>query len=279
MAGFSILLAPSEGKIPGGNPLAPGMFNRRASDTFNYFSNLNPDRRTLIRALHDALENPDTDLEALFGVKGDYLAEAIEANRTVMDSPLMAAMERYSPGVMYKAIDFASLPTGAQRRLLENGIVFSGLYGLLRPDDLIHNYRLRMDAVLPGIGKVSHYWKPILSPIIDQTVAGKFVWNLLPSVHQDVWTDGATYSGMVQIKFYNEEDGERKAVTHNVKSLRGQLVRFIVQESAESLDPLFAFTDEEETQRRAIAGYTIDPEASTWDEETKQGTVVMVKTV
>lgn len=275
MAGFSILLAPAEGKLAGGNPLAPGMFDRRASDTFNYFSSLNRDRRTLIRALHDAIDDPDTDLEALFGVKGEHLEQALEANRTVMESPLMAAMERYGPGVMYKAIDFASLPTGSQRRLLENGIIISGLYGLLRPDDLIHNYKLKIDAALPGVGKVSQYWKPIISPVLNDTVAGKFVWNLLPGAHREAWDDEHTYEGMVQVKFFNEdEDGQRKAVTHNVKPLRGALVRFIVNETAESVE---ALASEEEEDDVSIEGYVLDPEATTWDDETRTGTVVLVK--
>ena len=48
----------------------------------------------------------------------------------------MSALDRFSPGIMYEAMNFQALPTGAQRRLLENGIIFSGLFGLLRPDDL-----------------------------------------------------------------------------------------------------------------------------------------------
>ena len=271
MPGFSILLPPAEGKLAGGNPLAPGMFDRRASDTFNYFASLNRDRRTLIRALHEAMDDPDTDLEALFGVKGDNLEDALEANRTVMDSPLMAAMERYSPGVMYRAIDFASLPTGSQRRLLENGIIISGLYGLLRPDDLIHNYKLRIDANLPGVGKVAQYWKPIISPILNETIAGKFVWNLLPGAHREAWDDDRSYAGMVQVKFYDElEGGGRKPITHNVKPLRGALVRFIVNETAESVEDLAG-------EYTSVEGYYLDSEATTWDDETRTGTVVLVK--
>jgi len=156
MASFTILLPASEGKQPGGNPYAPDMFDYRASNTFNYFSDLNPDRRTLIDALHEAIEQGE-GLEKLFGIKGDYLKQAIEANLKIYNSPLMAALDRYSPGVLYQAMDFASLPTGAQRRLLEHGIIFSGLFGLLRPDDLIPNYRLRMDASLPGIRGMGGY--------------------------------------------------------------------------------------------------------------------------
>ena len=270
MPNFSILLAPSEGKQEGGNPFAPDMFDYRSSDTFNYFNDLNSERRALIDALQDFIEEADDEaLEEVFGVKGEYLEEAVRVNSEIYNAPLMSALDRYSPGVMYKALDFAGLPTGAQRRLLENGVIISGLFGLLRPDDLIPNYRLRIDAALPGLGKVSKYWKPLISPLLNETLSGKFVWDLLPNAHRTAWDDERTYEQIVQVKFYREQDGERKPVTHNVKTLRGELVNFIVRETLEDLESLHEWTHP--------SGYVYDEETSEFDEETRSGTVVMVK--
>lgn len=268
MPNFTILLPPAEGKQVGGNPFAPDMFDYRTSNTFNYFSELNPDRRRLINALQDVVRKGE-GLEELFGVKGEALQEAIDVNLELFDAPLMSALDRYSPGVMFQAMDFSGLPTGAQRRLLENGVIFSGLFGLLRPDDLIPNYRLRMDASLPGIGRVAQYWKPFVSPVLNKTLEGRFVWDLLPGVHESAWEDEHTYRHLVRIKFYREKGGERKAVTHGVKPLRGQLVNFIVRESLEDLAPLREWTHP--------AGYVFDAEATVTDEATRSTEVVMVK--
>lgn len=270
MASFAVLLPSAEGKASGGNPLAPDMFDYRTSNTFNYFSELNPERRALISALQGFIEEAEeSDLESLFGVKGDTLEEAVQANLNLFGSPLMAAVDRYSPGVMYAAMEFGELPTGAQRRLLENGVIFSGLFGLLRPDDLIPNYRLKIDARLPEIGKISRYWRSSASPLLDHVLEGKFVWNLLPQAHLDAWEDGGTYRAMVQVKFIREdESGEQKAVTHGVKELRGALVNFIVRDPAESVEAL--------EEWEAPEGFEVDHEATTFDEETRQGTVVMV---
>ena len=124
---FSILLPSAEGKAPGGNPLAPDMFDYRSSNTFNYFSELNPERRALIDALQAQVKAADDDeLQKLFGVKGDTLAEAVQVTKDIYRSPLMASVDRYGPGVMYAATDFAGLPTGSQRRLLENGVILLG---------------------------------------------------------------------------------------------------------------------------------------------------------
>jgi cytoplasmic iron level regulating protein YaaA (DUF328/UPF0246 family) len=181
----------------------------------------------------------------------------------------MSALDRYSLGVMYKAMDFAGLPTGAQRRLLENGVIFSGLFGLLRPDDLIPNYRLRIDATLPGLGKVAKYWKPYVSPLLNAALRGRFVWDLLPAAHREAWDDDHSYEHLIQVKFFVEKDGERKAVSHNVKPLRGQLVNFIVRETAEELDPLIRWEHP--------AGFRYDADGSSFDEAAKTGVIALVK--
>lgn len=270
MASFALLLPSAEGKAGGGNPLAPDMFDYRTSNTFNYFSELNPERRRLITALQSVLREADEPaLERLFGVKHEALAAAVQANLSVFNSPLMAAIDRYSPGAMYQAMEFAGLPTGAQRRLLENGIIFSGLFGLLRPDDLIPEYRLRMDAQLPEIGKVSRYWRPVLSPLVNEAVRGKFVWNLLPGTHQDAWEDQATYRAMVEVKFFREEKkGQRAPLSHGIEELRGALVNYVVRDPAESIESLLGW--------EAPGGYELDEEATTFDAEARRGVVVLV---
>ena len=268
MPNFAILLAPSEGKLEGGNPFAPDMFDYRSSNTFNYFNELNAGRRELIAALHQVLES-DEDLEEIFGVKGPVLEEAVQINREVLRAPLMSALDRYSPGVMYQAMDFAGLPTGAQRRLLENGIIFSGLFGLLRPDDLIPNYRLRMDAVMPELGRVFQYWRPRISPVLNETLKNRVVWNLLPNVHEKAWEDDHSYRKMIVVQFVRDDGGERKVLSHGVKPLRGQLVNYIVRETLEGTDGLVEWTHPE--------GYRYDADASSFDEETHVEHVVMVK--
>ena len=266
---FAILLPPAEGKQEGGNPFAPDMFDYRSSSTFNYFKSLNPRRREIIDALHGVLDGPVEELESLFGVKGDTLQEAIEINRNILKAPLISALDRYSPGVMYQAMDFAGLPTGAQRRLLEEGIIFSGLFGLLRPDDLIPNYRLKMDASLPGIGKISKFWKEPLSEALNEALAGKFVWNLLPGAHEAAWDDTHTYEAMVTTRFMRKKSGELTPVTHGVKPLRGKIVNFIVRETVEDLEPLLEWKHPD--------GYIYDEKLSTFDEETRTHEIVLVR--
>lgn len=273
MPDLTVLLSPAHRKQPGGNPFAPDMFDYRTSGTFNYFDDLNPERRKLIDTLQDVIEEADENaLSDLFGLEGYELEEAIRVDRELYDAPLMSALDRYSPGVMYAAMDFANLPTGAQRRLLENGVILSGLFGLLRPDDLIPNYQLGMDADVPGVGPVADYWRPIISPILNESLEDRWVWDLLPEVHRGAWTDERTYKARVEVRFEREEDGERMEITgEDLEVQRGQFVNFIVRETAEEMEDLREWAEEESDE------LSFDEDASTYDKDAKTWTVVMVQ--
>lgn len=269
MPDFAILLAPSEGKAQGGNPLAPDMFDLRAAGTFNYFSDLNPERKRLIAALQRVLREQPEVAEGLLGIKGDLLQEAIRANLTLQGAPRLAALERYGPGVLYQALNFQGLPTGAQRRFLEHTIIFSGLFGLLRPDDLIPMYRLKMDAALPELGKVSSYWKTHLSDRLNALLAGRVVWNLLPGIHNDAWNDTRTYENCITVNFVQQSQGERKSISHGVKALRGKLAAFIVRDEGATLENLHEWN--------APDGFVFDPEATVVQPELKSTSVTFVR--
>jgi cytoplasmic iron level regulating protein YaaA (DUF328/UPF0246 family) len=273
MPNLTVLLSPADRKQPGGNPFAPDMFDYRTSGTFNYFDDLNPERRELIDALQEVIDAEDEEtLSEIFGLEGYELEEALRVNGEIYDAPLMSALDRYSPGVMYAAMDFANLPTGAQRRLLENGVILSGLFGLLRPDDLIPNYQLGMNADIPDIGPVADYWRPVISPILNDSLEDRWVWDLLPDAHRTAWTDEHTYEARVEVTFETEEDGDRVEITgEDLEVQRGQFVNFIVQETAEEMEDLQEWAEEESDE------LAFDEDAATYDEETKTWSIVMVQ--
>lgn len=270
MPDFTILLPPAREKEPGGNPFAPDMFDYRSSNTFNFFSELNPKRRELISTVQGFVEGADDDeLTEYFDLIDEDPAEVREINEEILDSPLMSALDRYSPGPLYSAMDFANLPTGAQRRMLENGVIFSGLFGLLRPDDLIPDYAVPLSASLPEIGKVTDYWREHVTPLLNRTLEEELVWDFSDETCKEAWEDEQTYKKRVRISFYREDDdGERRIVTDDLDQLRGELIGFIVDDSADEVEDLNDWDHPEYFQ--------IDPEASHFDEESKLHEVVLI---
>lgn len=268
MAQFAILLGSSDVKKDGGNPFAPDMFDYRTSNTFNYYHDLNPERRKLIDAILGAI-NDEADLASLGG-DGIDEEQVIRINSEIYNSPLMSALDRFSPGVLFEAMNFPALPTGAQRRLLENGIIFSGLFGLLRPDDLIPDYQVSLHATIPGVGDVAEYWHDLVSGILNKQLEDHVVWNLLPDKMPPIWTDEHTYKEMITANFYGrKKGGKRPEVKDGVEALRGQLVGFIVKESADDVELLKEWTHP--------SGYQYSEKESTFDEETRTHSLAFIK--
>ncbi len=208
----------------GGNPFAPDVFDYRSRTTFNYFHQLIPNRREILDKLLDIIRGDKTEiLHEIFG-DGD-VEECADITTSVYNAPLMAARKRFAPDPFYSAVDFDGLPTGAQRRLLENSVILSGLFGLLRPDDLIPEHTLSMAATVPGVGLLTTYWRPLISPFLNKTVRNKFVWDLLPELYRVAWDDNDSHAGRATVCFYNP-DG--KPVSDDTV-YRGQLMNFIVR--------------------------------------------------
>jgi cytoplasmic iron level regulating protein YaaA (DUF328/UPF0246 family) len=257
MNGYAILLPPSEGKAPGGTD--PRAWPDIAGDpALNAFPALDPQRAELIAALRRTLASqPEPALRKIFGVKGAALAAAVETNRRLPAGPLLPAIERYT-GVMFDYMSYATLPDEARRAFDTHVILFSGLWGLLRPADRIPDYKLKMDARLPGIGAVARFWKPAISRTLDELLGGRVVWDLLPGAHGKAWDGKAKMAACWQVKFVErvEKDGETRyrTVSHWSKALKGALVRFICENDV--TDPA-ALADFEHPQ-----GYRYRPELS-----------------
>lgn len=229
-----ILLPPSEGKSVGGTgaPWAPGTM---AID-------LDGQRERVAAALRSAMRRNQASRSKLLGVKGEALAAATTADREVATSATMPAIERYS-GVLYGALDVGSLGSGARRRLDASVLVVSGLWGLVAPTDPIPDYKLKMGASLPPLGKLSTWWRPA----IDEALASRIgkgrgpVWNLLPQEHDAAWSSTAEVP-VRTVRFLEPgRGGQLVAVSHWNKFLKGALVRFLAEHPDATLDDLAAW--------------------------------------
>lgn len=234
-----ILLPPSEGKAPGGS--GPSV-----SDGSLSFPELDAERRKVAEALAAAMDD-DALAAKLLGVKGATLDAAREANRRVLVSPTLPAIERYT-GVLYDALDWPSLPGRLKRRGANQIVIFSGLWGAVRATDPIPDYKLKMGGSIPGIGKVNTFWRPSLTPALDPLVRGRTVWDLLPNEHSAAWNpDPASPRTRISVKFIDEatdpKTGERKrtVVNHWNKLLKGALVRHVLDTGLDDPEGLRTF--------------------------------------
>ncbi len=237
-----ILLPPSEGKLPGGSGAA--------WDPAEMGFALDGKRAEVIAALKKSMRSGQKERTKLLGVKGAALAAASDANRSVATSPTMPAIERYT-GVLYDVLDVGSLSSQARRRLDRSVVIFSGLFGLVSPSDPIPDYKLKMGATLPGVGRLSTYWRPALSDALAPRARGSQVWNLLPNEHDAAWV-GPTGVAQTSVRFLEmRPDGSTVAVSHWNKFFKGALVRHLLDEPATTPETLADW--------RHPAGWRVDP--------------------
>ncbi|BBY66942.1 peroxide stress protein YaaA [Mycolicibacterium helvum] len=218
-----VLLPPSETKRSGGDgpPLRFGELGSSALD---------PLRRELVDELVALAAEPDVCRRAL-GISPAQDAE-IERNAALLSSPTLPAIDRYT-GVLYDALDVASLRGAAAARARARLAVGSALFGLLRADDRIPAYRLSASSKLPGSATLASRWRPVLEPVLAELAATELVIDLR----------SGSYAGLgklpnaVRVDVLAEHpDGRRTVVTHFNKAHKGRLARVLASSRSEPGD-------------------------------------------
>jgi cytoplasmic iron level regulating protein YaaA (DUF328/UPF0246 family) len=159
---------------------------------------------------------------------------AAAAGVRVAEEPTMPALERYT-GVLYRELDWPTLPGPAKRRARSSLVVFSGLWGVVAPHDPIPYYKLKMSASLDGLGRLSTWWRPRLDEALAPALRGRVVWDLLPQEHAAAWTPArSSCRRRIVVRFV---DRRGATVSHWNKLLKGALVRhLLVEPTADPLD-------------------------------------------
>lgn len=71
--------------------------------------------------------------------------EAMMLNQTIARSHVLPAMQRYT-GVLYNALGYATLTPEQQQWIDEHVLILSWMFGLVKPTDLIPNYKLSIET-------------------------------------------------------------------------------------------------------------------------------------
>lgn len=211
-----ILLPPSEGKAGGGGK--PGW--RPGSGEFGRA--FTRQRSELLAAL-DAIGGGDAKL---LGVGGRHLEEAQRTNVSLLGSPTLPAHQRYT-GVVWDHLAPSTMTTKVHARATESIIVLSGLLGLVGFDDPLPDYKLKIGASLPAIGKLTSWWREPLSTALNTRLSGRHVIDLLPNEHRAAWTPTPdAYASLTSVTFV-EKSG--KVAGHDAKAAKGMLARHLLE--------------------------------------------------
>lgn len=218
-----VLLPPSETKRVGGD--GPAL---RLDDLA--FPALNGVRAELLDEVVALAADPEATRRAL-GITPAQSAE-IERNATLLNSPTMAALQRYS-GVLYDALDAGSLTGAMASRARSRLVVGSALFGLLRAGDPVPAYRLSATSKLPGRPTLAARWRPVLEPVLSDVAAGEPVVDLRSGPYATL----ARLPGAIDVDVLAEHlDGRRAVLSHFNKAHKGRLARALATTRSEPGD-------------------------------------------
>ncbi len=146
------------------------------------------------------------------------LLEAFDPRLTV--APAAPAAELYT-GVLFNRLELPKLPAKARRRVL----IASALWGVLRPEDRIPYYKFPPKTRVEGIGPPSAFWRPALAAALSDK-EGDLIVDMRSAAYVAAWKP--KQATLLSVRAFSESDGERKAVSHMAKAVRGDVARALL---------------------------------------------------
>ena len=229
-----ILLPPSEGKtVPRrGKPLALEDLS---------FPQLTATREALLGTLVDLCRGEPQLAAEVLGL-GRTQLDLVHLNGRLRDAPTARA-DRVYTGVLYDALDAATLSSAAKRRAATRLAVTSSLFGLARPADRIPAYRLSGDTTLPALGPVAALWRATLGAAAEEAIGDGLLVDLRSTTYAAFWRPpGKLARRVATVRVLHEANGKRQVVSHFNKATKGRLVRAVLEDGGSPRTPA-AFAD------------------------------------
>jgi hypothetical protein len=163
-------------------------------------------------------------------------------------------------GDVYEGLQAASLSAKQLDWAQDHVVILSGLYGALRPLDLMQPYRLEMGTALPtSKGKNLYgYWGSSISRYLNERAEGEkapVVVNLASDEYFKVVDRKVLQARVVQCVFQDWKDSW-KVISFYAKRARGLMARYAIEHKVTRPEGLKGFDSD---------GYAFDESASTAD--------------
>ncbi|MFI6960893.1 peroxide stress protein YaaA [Streptomyces sp. NPDC050149] len=246
-----VLLPPSEGKAASGRgaPLKPESLS---------LPGLAGARAAVLDGLVELCAADEEKARVVLGLSEGLRGE-VAKNLELRTAGARPAGELYT-GVLYDALDLASLDTAARRRAGKSLLVFSGLWGAVRVGDRIPPYRCAMGVKLPGLGALGAFWREPMAEVMPEAAGDGLVLDLRSSAYVAAWKPkGAVAERTASVRVLHSQlvNGveKRSVVSHFNKATKGRMVRDLLQAGARPKDPA-----ELVTALRDL-GYVVEAEA------------------
>lgn len=233
------------------------------------FESPSPSKRHTQPAMLDASEllidvlstkSPD-DLQQLMGIS-PQLAELNVERIHKWERPFTAKNAKAAlfafKGDVYVGLDAPSLAESDLAFAQDHLRILSGLYGVLRPLDLMQAYRLEMGTALqhPGGDNLYQFWGTQITDNINSAVAksgSAILLNLASNEYFKAVKKKDLAAELVTPAFRDWKNGQYKMISFFAKKARGLMAAWVIKERINDAAGLTEF---------ALDGYRFNPELS-----------------
>lgn len=251
-----VLLPPSEGKASSG---------RGASLKLESLSlpGLTGARQAVLSELVELCRGDEDKARDVLGLSEGLRGE-VAKNVELSTAGARPAGEIYT-GVLYDALDLASLDATAKKRAARSLLVFSGLWGAVRVTDRIPSYRCSMGVKLPGLGALGAHWRAPMAEVLPEAAGDGLVLDLRSSAYSAAWKPKGEVAGRTAtVRVLHAPT--RKVVSHFNKATKGRIVRSLLTAGAAPKGPAelvealrdLGYEVEVEAPARAGKAWTLD---------------------
>jgi cytoplasmic iron level regulating protein YaaA (DUF328/UPF0246 family) len=150
-------------------------------------------------------------------------------------------------GDVYRGLDAYSIAEDKIDTLQNTVRILSGLYGVLKPLDLMQPYRLEMGTKLP-IGKnknLYEFWKKNITKALNEELEeDELFLNLASNEYFKAIDTKALKVPVIDVDFKDLSKGEYKTIGIFAKLARGLMTRYILDTNAKTIEDIKGFNYE-----------------------------------
>ena len=151
-------------------------------------------------------------------------------------------------GDVYQGLDAYSISENKLEKLQDTVRILSGLYGVLKPLDLIQPYRLEMGTQLK-IGRKKNlydFWKQSVTNFLnDELKEGELFINLASNEYFGAVDEKNLKTNVITPVFKDWKNDKLKVISFFAKKARGSMVRYILDTDSKTLEDIRGFNLDE----------------------------------
>jgi cytoplasmic iron level regulating protein YaaA (DUF328/UPF0246 family) len=147
-------------------------------------------------------------------------------------------------GDVYQGLEIKDLNATELNSLNKRVRILSGLYGMLKPSDLIHAYRLEMGTRMPieSSKNLYEFWqKEVTEELKDQLGSNGVLINLASKEYFSVLDKKVIPNQIIEIQFKEFKNNKYKVIALFAKKARGMMAQFIAKNEIDQVEDLKRF--------------------------------------